>query len=166
LPWTHPARREAATLYFGILRGKEEIQRLNVEISRLLTFMIDEHVDYYRAIQDLHLTDPNLARELSDRWTYQARINDSIVERLVKTSRLPGFSGRLFPGQRVGRDPLLNLGYPLPPWAMHTLGLTQVVVEYEEDNDAMDAPRELEGVDGDVLVQFMENLDLDITEEL
>ncbi|KAJ7683509.1 hypothetical protein B0H14DRAFT_3535114 [Mycena olivaceomarginata] len=65
LPWTHPARREAATLYFGILHGKEEIQRLNVEISHLLTFMIDEHVDYYRAIQDFHLTDPNLMRELS-----------------------------------------------------------------------------------------------------
>jgi hypothetical protein len=46
------------------------------------------------------------------------------------------------------------------------LGLTQVVVEYEEDNNGTDTPQELEGVHGDVLVQFIENLDIDITEDL
>ncbi|KAJ7889571.1 hypothetical protein B0H14DRAFT_2336709, partial [Mycena olivaceomarginata] len=166
LPWTNPSRREAATLHFGILRAKEEIQRLNVEISRLLTFMLDEHVDFYRAIQETYLTDPNLARELSNRWTSRIRTNEPIVERLIKASRLPGFSGSLMPGQRVGRDPSLNLCYPLPPWATQTLGLSQVVVEYEEDIDPTDPPRELEGVDGDVLVQFIENLDIDTTEDL
>ncbi|KAJ7041288.1 hypothetical protein C8F04DRAFT_1208483 [Mycena alexandri] len=135
LPWTFPARCEAATLYFGIKRAKEEIRRLNVEIKRLITFMIDDHVDHYRAIQRVYLQDPDLARELSDRWVHQTRINDSVVERLVKASRLPGFSGNLFPGQRI-------------------------VVEYEEDNDAAAIPREMEGVDGDLIVQFMESLDL------
>ncbi|KAF7356780.1 hypothetical protein MVEN_01013300 [Mycena venus] len=165
LPWTNPARREAASLYFGIQRAKEEIIRLNVEISRLLTFMFDEHIDYYQAIQDTYLINPDLAHELSDRWVYRSRINESIIDRLIKTSRLPGFSGHLFPGQRVGREPSLNLRYPLPPWAAGTLGLVQVVVEHEEDNDAVDAPRELEGVDEDILIHFMENLDVNIPEE-
>ncbi|KAF7372185.1 hypothetical protein MVEN_00077700 [Mycena venus] len=127
LPWTNPARREAATLYFGILRAREEIQCLNVEITRLLTFMLDEHVDYYIAIQNNYLQDPNLARELSDRWAYQ-----------------------------VGRDPTLNLHYPLPPWATHTLRLQQVVVEIEEDDADVETPRELEGVDGDILGEIRE----------
>ncbi|KAJ6481138.1 hypothetical protein C8R45DRAFT_1054313 [Mycena sanguinolenta] len=141
LPWTQPARREAAGLYFGILRAKEEIQRLNVEITRLLTFMLDEHVDYYIAIQQNILQNPNLAHELSDRWAHQARINESIAERLVKTSRLPAFSGRLFPGE-------------------------QVAVDVEEDDIEQQTSRELEGVDGDMLVHFMENLDIDIASEM
>ncbi|KAJ6447917.1 hypothetical protein C8R45DRAFT_795700, partial [Mycena sanguinolenta] len=56
-------------------------------------------------------------------------INESIAERLVKTSRLPAFSGRLFPGEQVGRDPIINLRYPLPLWAANTLGLQQVAMD-------------------------------------
>ncbi|KAJ7936673.1 hypothetical protein B0H13DRAFT_1589410 [Mycena leptocephala] len=41
LPWTQPARREAGLLYFGIKRANEEIQRLNVEITRIITFAVD-----------------------------------------------------------------------------------------------------------------------------
>ncbi|KAJ7778073.1 hypothetical protein B0H14DRAFT_2401341 [Mycena olivaceomarginata] len=50
LPWAQPARREAGLLYFGIKRALEEIRRLNIEISRIITFGIDEYVDFYRAI--------------------------------------------------------------------------------------------------------------------
>ena len=64
LPWTDPSRREAARLYFGIKGSKVEIQRLNVEITRIITFAIDEHVDFYRAIQANILTAPDLAHEL------------------------------------------------------------------------------------------------------
>ncbi|KAJ6485506.1 hypothetical protein DFH09DRAFT_1339787 [Mycena vulgaris] len=161
LPWTQPARREAARLYFGIKRAKEEIQRLNVEITRLITFTIDEHVDFYRAIVDTYMTAPHLAHELSVRWQYQARINNSVIERLVKASRLPGFTGSLFPGKRIGRDPSINPLYPLPPWATDTLGLSQVVVEYEEENDYADTARELDGLDTDQMIQLMESLEID-----
>ncbi|KAJ7799126.1 hypothetical protein B0H14DRAFT_2180051, partial [Mycena olivaceomarginata] len=50
-------------------------------------------------------------------------IHEAILERLVRTSRLPGFSGTLFPGERLGRDPILTSSYPLPSWAEKTLGL-------------------------------------------
>ncbi|KAJ7506484.1 hypothetical protein B0H11DRAFT_1903850 [Mycena galericulata] len=83
-----------------------------------------------------------------------------------KTSRLPGFTGTLFPGHRTGRDPAINTSYPLPPWATGTLGLRQVVVEYEEENDAADTSRELEGVDGDMMVQLFENLEISTIEDL
>jgi hypothetical protein len=160
LPWTQPARREAGLLYFGIKRANEEILRLNVEITRIITFTIDEHVDFYRAIVDNYLTAPHLARELSERWIYKARINDSVIERLMKTSWLPGFTGSLFPRQRIGRQPDINLEYPLPPWATDKLGLTQVVVEYEEENDCDETARELEGLDSEMVVQLMENLEV------
>ncbi|KAJ6458478.1 hypothetical protein C8R45DRAFT_1110006 [Mycena sanguinolenta] len=159
LPWTQPARREAALLYFGIKRAKEEIRRLNVEITRLITFGIDEHVDFYNAIANNMLEDPHLARELSEQWKYQSRITEAIVERFVKTSHLPGFSGSLFPGRRLDRDPNINLACPLPLWATDTLGLDQVVVEYEE-NDG-DTAREFNGLDVDNMMQLMDSLEIE-----
>jgi hypothetical protein len=50
LPWTQPAHREATSLHFGIIQAQEEITQLNVEIRRLVTFMMDDHVDFYHAV--------------------------------------------------------------------------------------------------------------------
>ncbi|KAJ6456851.1 hypothetical protein C8R45DRAFT_1110650 [Mycena sanguinolenta] len=158
LPWAQPARREAGLLYFGIKRALEEIRRLNIEISCIITFAIDEHVDFYRAIVATYITQPHLARELSERWTFKSQIYEAIFEHLVKASRLPGFSGTLFPGERLGHDTTLNSNYPLPLWATNKLGLSQVVVEYEEDDE--DVARELNGLDTDDMIQLMENLDV------
>lgn len=158
LDWADPARREAMLLYFGIKRSNEEITRLNIEIRRLVTSMIDDHVDYYRAIRVLitRTADLDLAHELSEQWRHRSNVNQGIIDRLIKASRLSGFTGSLFPGQREGRDPSLNEDIPFPPWASQTLGLMQVVVDYEED----DVPRELQDVDEDLLAQVMETLHL------
>ncbi|KAJ7269473.1 hypothetical protein C8J57DRAFT_1508628 [Mycena rebaudengoi] len=125
LPWTQPACREAGLLYFGI-KGAH-----------------DEHADYYSAIVANYISLPDLARELSDRWQYNVRINTAIVERLVQTSKLLEFSGSLLPGDCLGCDPMLNMECPLPPWAAKTLGLQQVVVEYAEEEEIVDTPRNL-----------------------
>ncbi|KAJ7284762.1 hypothetical protein C8J57DRAFT_1053159 [Mycena rebaudengoi] len=101
-PWTQPARREAMILYFGIKHAKEEIRRLNVEIRRKITSMLDEHVDYYRAIAANIIINPPLATELQRRWRYASQINTSVCKRLASTSRIIGFSGNLFPRERVG----------------------------------------------------------------
>ncbi|KAJ7190070.1 hypothetical protein GGX14DRAFT_382593 [Mycena pura] len=166
LPWAQPARREAGLLYFGIKSAVAEIRRLNVEISRIITFGIDEHVDFYRAIAATSLVEPHLAHELSERLKYKSRIYKSIAKRLVKTSRLPGFSGSLLPGERLGRDPSLNIDYPLPSWAMNTFGLSFVVVEFEDDNDDDDTPRELNGLDLEHMIQLMDNLEIGSFDEL
>src|ERR1700690_2808741 len=62
LPWAQPARREATNLYFKIEGAKAEITRLNVEIRRLLSFMLDDHADYYHAIASQLLINQPLAR--------------------------------------------------------------------------------------------------------
>jgi hypothetical protein len=165
LPWAQPERREAGRLYFGIKRVLEEIRRLNIEITRIITFSIDEHVDFHRAIGTNCVTRPHVARELSERWQYKSRIYESIAQCFVKTSRLPGFSGTLFPGEHVERDPAINADYPLPPWAALTLGLSQVVGQYEEEDDTEDRPRELAGLDGENIIQLMDRLDINGFEE-
>ncbi|KAJ6544859.1 hypothetical protein DFH09DRAFT_877033, partial [Mycena vulgaris] len=88
LVWANPSHREARLLYFGIKRAKEEIHWLNVEITCLLMFMVNDHVDYWRAISSCIITAPYLVCELSEQWTARTAINRSIVERFVKASQL------------------------------------------------------------------------------
>jgi hypothetical protein len=158
LSWAQPANREAMVLHFGIQRAKEEIRRLNVEIVRLISFMVDDHVDYIRAIRSHVMEAPNLASELSRQWEHRTRIHKSIALKLIKTSRLAGFSGSLFPANRLGRDAALNESERLPSWATMYLGLVRQTVEYEEPDSEDDIPRPLVGAD-ELMVDLMERLD-------
>jgi hypothetical protein len=144
-------------LHFGIKNAKTEIRRLNVEMQRLITFMVDDHVDYVRAIRNHLLLAPDLAHELSQQWIQRTRINDSIASQLGQTSHLAGFSGTLFPGLRVGRDVAMNEAESLPDWARTRLGLTQETVEYMEPDSEDEIPKELEGA-GDLIMELMERL--------
>jgi hypothetical protein len=165
LPWAQPANREAMVLYFGIKRSKEEICRLNVEIVRLLSYMVDEHVDYVRAIRTHVTAAPALAHKLSQQWIEHTRINESIAFRLIKTSNLRGFSGSLFPANRVGREESINAGETLPTWATRFLGLRRETIEYEEPDSDDDVPRVLEGAE-DHILDLMERLSTMDIEEL
>ncbi|KAI0349008.1 hypothetical protein OH77DRAFT_1384823, partial [Trametes cingulata] len=49
-PWAKRVHRDAMTCHFNVKRAREEIERLDVEIPRLFSYMIDDHVDYVRAI--------------------------------------------------------------------------------------------------------------------
>jgi hypothetical protein len=131
--------------------------------------MMDDHVDFYRAVASNLFRNPSLAHELSCQWEYCTRIHMSIAQRLQQTSRLKGFTGTLFPGSRDGRDSSFNCGVPLPPWA-GVLGLVEITVEVDasrrdhmdegpgmdnsDDNDGI-VPRELD-IDTDLVIQLME----------
>jgi hypothetical protein len=132
LEWAQPANREGMVMYFGIKRAKEEILRLNVEICRLLTFLYDDYADHFRAVTKHIIINPPLASEISSQWSYRERIHEAIIKRLIQTSRLAGFTGNLFYGQRVGRDPALNEDIPPPSWVTRLLGITTIEVEYDE----------------------------------
>ncbi|KAJ6594081.1 hypothetical protein B0H19DRAFT_919089, partial [Mycena capillaripes] len=167
-PWTQPAHREAMVLHYGIKRAKEEVRCLNVEITRLLTYLVDEHIDYYKAIAANIIVNPPLAAELQRQWCHASRISAIICRRIGLTSRLLGFSGSILPGQREGRDPDCGDGVPPPYWLATELGVEQLAVEYEEvdegsqrasnnDDDSGLVIRELE-VDEDHIVQLMDHL--------
>ena len=160
LEWAQAANREGMVMHFGIKRAKEEICRLNVEIRRLLTFLYDDYIDYYRAVTKHIITNPALASELSAQWSYRERLHEVIVKWLIQTSRLAGFSGSLFHGQRLGRDRSLNENIPPPSWVMHLLGITEVEVEYDEEpatvvENVQDPEDE---VDTDIFIELLEDL--------
>jgi hypothetical protein len=165
LPWTEPSRREATTYYFGIKRAREEIVRLNVEITRLLTFMFDTHVDYYHAVQRYIIEDRPLANSFSQQWQYQDRINESVVRKLVQASQLRGFTGKLTIGSRIGRNTSLSSGITPPHWASLIQSDPMIEVSLGNENgaelelsvDEDDIPREI-NVDTDLVVQLLDRL--------
>jgi hypothetical protein len=65
LPWAQPAHCEASNLYFGIVCAREEIKQLNIEICHLITFMFDDHADYYHAVASNLVRNTSLAHEPS-----------------------------------------------------------------------------------------------------
>lgn len=162
LPWAEPSRREAMGYYFGMKRAREEIVRLNVEINRLLTFMVDSHADYYRAIQANIIPNPSLAYALSVEWQYQDRIHESIMNRLIETSKLPGFTGTLSFGVHLNRDATFKVGIPLPSWMLVEkspvdMRKAMVVDSGQDGGDDDSVPRELD-IGTDALVELIDRI--------
>ncbi|KAJ7318464.1 hypothetical protein DFH08DRAFT_1036242, partial [Mycena albidolilacea] len=60
-PWATPAARALMDTHFKILRAKEEIQRLNIEIRRLVTYIRDERDFLVAKEEEIRETDPDLA---------------------------------------------------------------------------------------------------------
>jgi hypothetical protein len=98
LPWTQPFARQAMSLYFGIKRAEEEILRLNVEIRRTITYMIDESAHWTSVVTAVRNLDPVLSAYLSRKAEYNTLIFQDIAYHLLKTSELPAFSGTLEAG--------------------------------------------------------------------
>ena len=155
-PWTQPARREAMNLYFGIKHAEEEILRLNVEIRRLITFMVDDHRDYHRTISAHIIVNPALASELSYQWQHREQIHSKIARRLHQTSWLKGFTGTLLPGTREGSEGTFDVTESLPRWIEDVFGL---VVTYDEEDDDDEHAKEVVA-DSGLVVQLLENISM------
>ena len=127
-------------MLFNMKRAEEEIVRLNIEIRRLLTFMFDEHVEYYHAIARHITIDPAFAHELSARWVYRNRIHTKISARLQQVARLPRFTGTLSSGRRLGHAAQRGLDVPLPSWAAYN---TSADTDETEDTEKTEDPDEV-----------------------
>ncbi|KAG1877138.1 hypothetical protein C8R48DRAFT_591361, partial [Suillus tomentosus] len=91
--WAKPAHREATTKYLKLLRAREEIVRLNIEIRRLRTAIHDEELHVTGTIHNLLISDPLLDSELKCQWHSRAAINAVHSSRLDQIASLTGFSG-------------------------------------------------------------------------
>ncbi|TFK79198.1 hypothetical protein K466DRAFT_505958 [Polyporus arcularius HHB13444] len=118
-PWANRSHRAATATYFNVKRAREEIDRLNVEIPRLFTAMIDDHIDHHDAIQAAADKEPALAHELKLRQQYNDAVNAKNVAWLQKASKLHGFTGRIEYGKRIGHNASRSDALPLPSWATY-----------------------------------------------
>ncbi|KAI6022186.1 hypothetical protein BKA83DRAFT_4463979 [Pisolithus microcarpus] len=102
-PWASPTARLAINTFFKLCRAEEEVTRLNVEIHRIVTYLIDED-RYLRACEALYRdTHPTLAHQISIYHGIRSHFTPSHFHSLEKISRLPGFSGTLTPGVSLSR---------------------------------------------------------------
>lgn len=161
LKWAQPAYREAMNVHFGLERAKEEVKRLNIEIRRLLTFMRDDHIDYFRAIKQWIIKDPPLAYELSTQWQYRDRIHQVIYKRLQQTAALSGFSGVLQPGLRIGQvQGRYDDVYYFPSWWKGMLAMGSIENGWDDIDDLGEDIGEEDDVAG--IIQFMDDLDVSV----
>ncbi|KAI5992520.1 hypothetical protein EDD15DRAFT_2388285 [Pisolithus albus] len=94
-PWASPAARLAINTYFKLCRAEEEVVRLNVEIRRVVTYLVDED-RYLRACEALYQdANPALAYQISRYRTIRSRFTPLHLRSLEKISRLSGFNGML-----------------------------------------------------------------------
>ncbi|KAK7051165.1 hypothetical protein VNI00_004665 [Paramarasmius palmivorus] len=160
LIWAKPEHREAMRLHFSIRRAEEERVRLNVELKRLITFMLDDHADYWHAISFPHSThSPDFIAELRRQHEQRLIIHSRIAERLLQTSKLLGFTGELTPGQHVGRDESITALAPLPNWAETILGLRRLVYDNNTHNAWWQGTSRGPGLSAAEMAQFMTEFD-------
>ncbi|KAJ7713402.1 hypothetical protein DFH07DRAFT_688765, partial [Mycena maculata] len=107
-PWAQPAGQATMDQHYKLLRADEEIVRLNVEIHRFVTYMVDEEVFLIREEGCLKRYPPEdaetqphrveLASQVRRARMEQAQFTTVHMTRLVKLSKVPGFTGNILTG--------------------------------------------------------------------
>ncbi|KAJ3783966.1 hypothetical protein GGU10DRAFT_272390 [Lentinula aff. detonsa] len=91
-PWAKPAVREAMSELFKLIRAGEEIDRLHVEIKRLLTYMKEEE-EYFATVVRRHRdNDEPLAYQIWLHGRERSRFNEVHRTRLKSIQKLKGFT--------------------------------------------------------------------------
>ncbi|KAJ7078299.1 hypothetical protein B0H15DRAFT_924811 [Mycena belliarum] len=104
-PWALPSGRAAMDQHFKLLRADEEIQRLNLEIRRLSTYIPDEenflvhHEGRLRAEGKIEL-----AHQVGLHRMERGRFNVLHIVRLGKLSTEQGFTGCIYPGVSQSKE--------------------------------------------------------------
>ncbi|KAJ7727652.1 hypothetical protein DFH07DRAFT_871547 [Mycena maculata] len=103
--WAQPAGRAAMDQHYKLLRADEEIERLNIEIRRLVTYMRDE--GEFLGREEGRLREEGkvgLAVQVGLLRMERGRFTSLHMSRLVKLSKEPGFTGDLVPGISICRE--------------------------------------------------------------
>lgn len=90
-PWAKPLNRELMMSLHRVARAREEIPRLNIEIRRLHTFIVDEEKHFDMVLGYLR-GEPMYAPVL-DHVSRRKAVNKMLLLRLNDIYALPGFTG-------------------------------------------------------------------------
>ncbi|KAJ7795433.1 hypothetical protein B0H14DRAFT_3093581 [Mycena olivaceomarginata] len=84
--------------YFKILRAREEIQRLNIEIKRVVTWIDNEDRFLRKKEEELKETDPLLAVQVTRYRQHRGRSDLYHMHWFWALAKVPGFTGSVVPG--------------------------------------------------------------------
>ena len=85
--------RDATTKYYKLCRAREEIERLNIEVGRLRSFICEETEHTVHVIEELSRDEPSLAAELRHQWILRSSINTIHLQRLWQLQCEPYYTG-------------------------------------------------------------------------
>ncbi|KAI5987365.1 hypothetical protein EDD15DRAFT_2372312 [Pisolithus albus] len=135
-PWASPAVHAAMDHYFKVCRAEEEIECLNVEVRRIITYLRDE-----------------------DRYMKASRFTSHHLRLLAEISGLHGFTGIILPGKSTKTNPGDSAGEPATviPSAVSIATVPTLPLaasDSDDDNsdlDEFDADEDEDGDDGSML---------------
>ncbi|KII93196.1 hypothetical protein PLICRDRAFT_383096 [Plicaturopsis crispa FD-325 SS-3] len=117
-PWATPAGRLAMDMHFKMHRAEEEIQRLNIEIRRVATYLRDETSYLHACEEQVRPSNAALAYQISVHRLQRGRFNSQHVRRLQDIAKLRGFNGTISPGHSdatgLGESASRPLSVPTP----------------------------------------------------
>ncbi|KAJ3519263.1 hypothetical protein NMY22_g13286 [Coprinellus aureogranulatus] len=135
-PWAQPANRILMDSFFKLERAREEIQRLNIEIKRVITHMQDEEAFLLAAEQQAHSKSPTLAFQISNYRLERTRFYSLHRRRFATLKQLEGFTGDTDPGVSVDdtlRKPSNTAAIPTATSIPVPAARTMTVVSWEKD---------------------------------
>ncbi len=106
--WSQPFGREVLKSHRRIARAKEEVDICNLEACRLLTSIRDEDSHFISTLARLSESNDPIYGAVEEFATRHRHINKGIKRRINQIPNLPGFSGALQPGIRLGFSPPSN----------------------------------------------------------
>ncbi|KAJ3749419.1 hypothetical protein DFH05DRAFT_1593958 [Lentinula detonsa] len=90
--WARPAVREAMSELFKLMRAGEELDRLHIEIKRLVTYMKEEEEFIPAVVEEVQAHDPQLAYQIHRYAHERGRFNSVHYMRLDSIRKLKGFA--------------------------------------------------------------------------
>ena len=91
--WTKKSYRDATMKYYKLSRAREEIERLNIEVGRLRSFIYKETEHTEHVIEEISHDEPSLAAELRRRWILRSSVNRIHLQRLRQLQCKPYYTG-------------------------------------------------------------------------
>jgi hypothetical protein len=85
--------RDATMKYYKLCHAWEEIERLNIEVGRLQSFIYEETEHTEHVVEELSQSEPSLAAKLSRRWILPSSINAFHLLQLRKLECEPYYTG-------------------------------------------------------------------------
>lgn len=103
-PWTRTPEREALASFYKLQRAREEIERLNVEIRRLVTYIHDHRLQVEQILTDLRVLDPCIAHQLEKKYRMRRALDRVHLRRFQTLVALDGFTGSCRVGLHVSKS--------------------------------------------------------------
>lgn len=137
-PWASPTNRLLRDQYFKLERAREEIERLNIEIQRVITHIVNETAFLLATENSVAQNDPWLAHQIGLYRLERGRADVIHVKRFRKLAAEPGFTGQVKPGRSINL-PAANAEshFSLPEDISG--GETEEEDEYDEVEDEQEA---------------------------